>query len=34
MTVKGGPKMVSEGLVFHLDAAGASIDKGRFCKNL
>ena len=28
MTVKGGPKIVSEGLVFHLDAAGASIDKG------
>ena len=24
MTVKGGPKIVSEGLVFHLDAAGGN----------
>jgi hypothetical protein len=28
MTVKGGPKIVSEGLVFHLDAAGAISGKG------
>ena len=28
MGVKGGPKIVSEGLVFHLDAAGAISGKG------
>ena len=28
MAVKGGPDIITEGLVFHLDAAGASIDKG------
>jgi hypothetical protein len=28
MTVKGGPKIVSDGLVFNLDAAGAVSDKG------
>jgi hypothetical protein len=28
MSVKGGPKIVSDGLVFNLDAAGAVSDKG------
>ena len=28
MTVKGGPKIETDGLVFHLDAAAASIGKG------
>ena len=28
MAVKGGPDIITEGLVFHLDAAGAISGKG------